>query len=190
MIFTSVADARRALGIPEEIRMIYVRDHHDSIESRRPDGQMIKVIGKGILRSPGHPGGNQSIEGQRNLMRAFIKQIYLPIFIIETDNTINYMGNYYLARYDKKMSFAGFAYYEFTMHRCRRSPPWTHPLNENNPINTVDEAADLVEQAARKYSSLAAPTQPTQPTQPTHRVSPALVDTRACLPACRFRPWK
>jgi hypothetical protein len=184
MIFTSVADARQALGIPEEIHMIYVRDHPDSIESRRPDGQVIKVIGKGILKSPGHPGGNQSIEGQRNLMRAIIRQIYLPIFIVEIDNAITYMGNYYLARYDKKTSFAGFAYYEFTMHRCRRLPPWTYTLNENNPINTVDETADLIEQPVHEYSSSSG-------SAATHRVvGPALVESRACLPACRFNPWK
>jgi hypothetical protein len=178
MIFTSVADARRALGIPEEIRMIYVREHPDSIESRRPDGQVIKVIGRGILKSPGHPGGNQSIESQRNLMRAIIKQIYLPIFIIEIDNTIVYMGNYYLARYAKKLSFAGFAYYEFTMHRCRRSPPWREPSNENNPINTVDEVTD----EATVNNSTPVIDRPLE--------SPVFVENRSCIPACRFNPWK
>ena len=182
MIFGSIADARTILRIPEEIRALYLKEHPDSIERMRPDGQVIKVIGKGILRSPGLPGGNQCIESQRDLIRAFVKQVYLPLFMSDSDQSITYMGNYYLARCEKKLTFAGFAYFEFTIHRCRRSPPWRNPSYENNPINTegVDETDDLIEEAVREYSSV----------PPPQRVCAPLIENRSCLPACRFNPWK
>lgn len=103
---------------------LVVEDHPDSIESIQREGQIVKIIGKGILKSPGHPAGNQSNERQIPLFRAgkFL------IFNKDLEKKIEYLGEYIILRHQIKLSFEGFRFYEFTMMRVIRSMPGVEPV--------------------------------------------------------------
>lgn len=102
---------------------IVVEDHKDSIEKIERDGQIVKVIGRGIMKSPGHPAGNQLNESQIPLFRAGRFRIYNK----DLEKKIEYLGEYVILGYKIKRSFEGFRYYEFTMMRVIRSMPGVEP---------------------------------------------------------------
>jgi hypothetical protein len=97
---------------------IILRDHKDSLESIERGGQIVKVLGKGIMKSPGHPAGNQQYHRQLPFLKFACEFPYLfPIFNIETTKKVNLLGLYRLLNYKIKLSNEGFRYYEFTMMR-------------------------------------------------------------------------
>ena len=108
---------------------LLVIDHPDSLEKIEREGQIVKVIGKGIMKSPGHPAGNQQYYSQiLFLHNASIKPYLFPIYNRDTANRIEYLGQYKLLSFKIKMSFEGFRYYEFTMVRSVRSTPGVEPV--------------------------------------------------------------
>ena len=115
---------------------LLVIDHPDSLESIERDGQIVKVIGKGIMKSPGHPAGNQQSFSQMPFLQHSTMEPYL--FSIYNRNTAlrtEYMGKYKLLWYKIKISFEGFRYYEYTMARSVRSTPCVEPVF---PPETID----------------------------------------------------
>ena len=91
----------------------------DSIEKIERGGHIIKMVGKGLMRSPGHPGGNQCFQRQMSLL----KPPTFPIYNKDIDKRVEYLGRYKVLNYEIKLSDAGFKYYLFTMARVRRSKP-------------------------------------------------------------------
>jgi hypothetical protein len=102
---------------------LIIEDHKDSIESIERDGQIIKLVGNGILKSPGHPAGNQSNERQIPLFKAGKFLIYNRTL----EKQVEFLGIYSILDYKIKRSFEGFRYYEFTMVRVIRSMPGVEP---------------------------------------------------------------
>jgi len=103
---------------------LVIQDHRDSIESIERDGQIVKALGNGMLKSPGHPSGNQSNERQIRLLRGLsVKPYLISIFNIDLEKKIEYLGEYSLLNYEIKRSFEGFRYYMFTMRRVIKSKP-------------------------------------------------------------------
>lgn len=97
---------------------LVVRNHPASLESIERNGQIVKVLGKGLMKSPGHPAGNQQYHSQLKILQNAFKDPHLfPIFNIETDGLIIFLGLYKLLDYKIKLSNEGFRYYEFTMMR-------------------------------------------------------------------------
>ena len=89
---------------------IIIRDHKDSLESIERGGQIVKVLGKGIMKSPGHPAGNQCYERQIPLL----KLQNVPIYNKDFNKKIEYLGLYRILTYEIKISFEGFRYFLFT----------------------------------------------------------------------------
>lgn len=108
---------------------LLVIDHKDSLEKIERDGKIVKVIGKGIMKSPGHPAGNQQYYNQMSfLSHASIKPYLFPIYNKDSANRIEYLGQYKLLSFKIKLSFEGFRYYEYTMFRSVCSTPGVEPL--------------------------------------------------------------
>ena len=103
--------------------IVVIEDHPDSIESIEREGQIVKVIGKGFLKSPGHPAGNQMNRSQI----PFFKALKFLVFNRDLEKKIEYLGEYIILRYKIKRSFEGFRFYEFTMMRVIRSMPGVEP---------------------------------------------------------------
>lgn len=115
---------------------LLVIDHKDSLEKIERDGKIVKVLGKGIMKSPGHPAGNQQNYNQIPfLLHASIKPHLFPIYNKDYANRIEYLGQYKLLSFKIRMSFEGFRYYEYTMMRSVRSTPGVEPLF---PPETID----------------------------------------------------
>ena len=98
---------------------LLIEDHRDSIEKIERGGHIIKMVGKGPMKSPGHPLGNQCFKRQAPLLKAGS----FPIYNKDTNKNIEYLGCYRILNYEIKISNAGFKYYMFTMVRFRRSRP-------------------------------------------------------------------
>ena len=98
---------------------LLIEDHRDSIEKIERGGLIIKMVGKGVMKSPGHPGGNQCFQKQVSLL----KPPTFPIYNKDIDNRVEYLGRYKVLNYEIKLSNAGFKYYLFTMMRIRRNNP-------------------------------------------------------------------
>ena len=108
---------------------LLVIDHPGSLESIEREGQIVKVLGKGIMKSPGHPAGNQQYCSQIPFLSyASIKPYLFPIYNRDYANRIEYLGKYKLLHFKIRISFEGFRYYEFTMVRSVRSTPGEVPV--------------------------------------------------------------
>lgn len=108
---------------------LLVIDHQDSLEKIEREGQIVKVLGKGIMKSPGHPAGNQQYYRQIEfLSAATIKPYLFPIYNKDSIGRIEYLGEYKLLWFRIRMSFEGFRYYEYTMMRSVRSTPGVEPV--------------------------------------------------------------
>jgi len=108
---------------------LLVIDHPCSLEKIERDGKIVKVLGKGIMKSPGHPAGNQQYYSQIPfLQNASIKPYLFPVYNKDADGRIEYLGQYKLLSFKIKMSFEGFRYYEFTMMQSVRSTPGVEPV--------------------------------------------------------------
>jgi len=99
---------------------LLIRDHKDSLESIQYNGKFVILVGKGMLKSPGHPSGNQQFYNQIAIFKhASVYPYLFDIFHRKIDNTTHYLGKYTLHDYKIKESFEGFRYYEFKMLRHR-----------------------------------------------------------------------
>ena len=103
---------------------LLIEDHKDSIESIERDGQIVKVLGRGLMKSPGHPAGNQSNESQLLIFRAGRFLIYNR----DLEKRVEYLGTYGMLDYKIKLSREGFRYFEFTMMRVIHSMPGVEPV--------------------------------------------------------------
>lgn len=91
---------------------ITIVESPDSLERFTQGGNVLYKLGVGRFRSPGHPAGNQQLHSQMPFFRAASTQLRFNVY----RNTV-YMGQYALVDYCKKVSFEGFTYFLFTLHR-------------------------------------------------------------------------
>lgn len=108
---------------------ILIRDHKDSLESIERDGHIVYMIGPGVLKSPGHPGGNQQFHSQHNIFRVASTRPYLfRVYNKDLNGYTEFLGEYKILDFKLKMSFAGFRYYEYKMVRVKCSMPGVEPV--------------------------------------------------------------
>jgi len=108
---------------------LLVIDHPNSLETIERDGQIVKIVGKGVMKSPGHPAGNQQYHRQMEFLIDLTKKPYMvPVFNKDTDNRIEYLGKYKLLSWKVKVSWPGFRYFEYTLTRVERSKPGEEPV--------------------------------------------------------------
>ena len=96
---------------------INIKSHQDSLEKIERNGQIVKIIGKGLMKSPGHPAGHQIDYRQADIFNTSCKPPYM--FTIYNDQ--KFLGRYSMLSYKIKLSFEGFRYYEFTLLRSSNS---------------------------------------------------------------------
>lgn len=97
--------------------VVKITDDKDSLEYIRPDKHVIKTLGTGLMRSPGHPSGNQIYEKQQPFYNTLIKYKCVPLLHKYIDGTVEFLGYYRLINTKIKVSNEGFRYYEFTLQK-------------------------------------------------------------------------
>lgn len=108
---------------------LLVIDHPDSLEKIEREGKIVKVVGRGIMKSPGHPAGNQQYLSQVPFLLHSSKHPYMfPIYNQDYLGRIEYLGKYKMLSFRINMSFEGFRYYEYTMVRAVCSTPGEVPV--------------------------------------------------------------
>jgi hypothetical protein len=97
---------------------LIVKEHKDSLETIERRGQIVKVLGKGLMKSPGHPAGNQQYSSQLSFLNYLSKKPYvISIYKVDLKEKLTYLGEYRLLDMKIKESFEGFRYFEYTMSR-------------------------------------------------------------------------
>ena len=117
MEFDSYADARKHYAIDDTVYCINIVDHPGSYESIRIRGNIIKAVGIGRMKSPGHPGSNQSHANQRPIFNQCKKNFSIPVFNTLRNGKVRFMGRYIMQSFKNVRSLEGFSYYEFTLLR-------------------------------------------------------------------------
>jgi hypothetical protein len=106
-----------------------VKDHPASLEKIERNGKIVKVLGKGLMKSPGHPSGNQMYYRQSDILKAASTSPYvIPIYNMDKENKVEFLGKYKLHEFRMKESFEGFRYFEYTMMRVECSKPGVEPV--------------------------------------------------------------
>jgi hypothetical protein len=96
---------------------LLITSHPNSLEKVERKGQIVKIVGRGVMKSPGHPAGHQINSRQSDIFNN--STIHPYEFTIYKDH--EYLGKYFLLSHKIKLSFEGFRYYEFTLSRASRS---------------------------------------------------------------------
>jgi hypothetical protein len=90
-----------------------IKSHPDSLEKVERKGQIVKIVGRGVMKSPGHPAGHQVDYRQYDIFNTSCRPPYT--FTLYKDN--EFLGQYIMLNHTIKLSFEGFRYYEFTLSR-------------------------------------------------------------------------
>ena len=120
-IFDSYNEALQKLCFGEDMYVVKITDDKESLEHMRIDKHVIKILGKGIMKSPGHPSGNQSNRNQLPFLNTLIKYHQVPVLHKMPTGTVEFIGYYRHLRTKIKVSNEGFRYYEFTLQRYNKS---------------------------------------------------------------------
>ena len=115
-----------------------------SYEYFERNDSILVCIGQGPKSSPGHPSGNQYDSNQLLLHGPSSLQHLYPVFRIFSDS-VEYVGNYRLLNWRKRVSFEGFAYYEYKFTRVTYTRIAHLPPDEIivEVTNTVEKVTDL-----------------------------------------------
>jgi hypothetical protein len=120
-IFKNYYEALEKLNFGHEIFVIKISDHPNSLESMNSSKNLIKILGSGKMKSPGHPAGNQNIANQHTFIKALIKNSQIPVLHKYENGMIEYLGLYRHLLTNIKVSNEGFRYYEYTLQRYNKS---------------------------------------------------------------------
>ena len=126
IVFGSYHEALEYLKLPEDTFIIKISPDKESLDHVRPDYQVVYKVGIGLMKSPGHPAGNQMYHRQAPIVDSFRKYHTLPVVRVYHDGVTEYLGMYKYNELRIGMSFEGFKYYQFTLHRVKDSIPTTN----------------------------------------------------------------
>lgn len=132
VFFESYDEAIESLKLPEDIFIVKISTDLDSLERVRSDLRVVYKVGIGGMKSPGHPSGNQIYYRQKPILDSLKKYMYLPVLVIYSDRCIQYLGMFKYKCLRIKLSFEGFKYYEFELHR------WTPKVNSAMVLPSVE----------------------------------------------------
>jgi hypothetical protein len=97
---------------------LIIKEHKDSLETIERRGQVVRVLGKGLMKSPGHPAGNQQYSSQLSFLNYLSNKPYsISIYKLDLKQKLTYLGQYRFLDMKIKESFEGFRYFEYTMVR-------------------------------------------------------------------------
>jgi len=98
-----------------------VREAIGSIERFEQGGNKLILIGNGIVRSPGHPAGNQQYSSQVPIITSLVKSSHINVTYKKLDGSVVFMGEYYFNSISKRVSFEGFSYFQFVLIRKNKN---------------------------------------------------------------------
>lgn len=120
-IFETYNEALQKLNFGPNMYVVKISDDKNSLESLRPDNHVIKVLGVGLMKSPGHPSGNQINKYQLPFFNTLIKYDQVPVLYKTLHGIVEFLGFYKHSDTKIKVSKEGFRYYEHTLHRYNKS---------------------------------------------------------------------
>ena len=100
----------------EEISKIEIIEHPKSLEKFTQHGNILYKLGVGKFLTPGHPAGNQQLHSQMPFFNSAARHNF-QVYTKNIDGSSDYMGEYVLHDYKKKLSFEGFSYFLFMLRR-------------------------------------------------------------------------
>jgi hypothetical protein len=120
VLFESYDEAIKALKIPEDMYVFKITENARSLDSVIQGGQVIYKVGIGRMNGPGHPAGNQMFQRQKPIFDSLDMYQRIPVFRLGANGLagpVEYLGMYKFIRLLIGLSFEGFKYYIFKMHR-------------------------------------------------------------------------
>jgi hypothetical protein len=137
VFFKNYEEAIETLKLPEDIFIVNISTDLDSLDRVRSDLRVVYKVGLGGMKTPGHPSGNQMYYRQAPILDSLKKYASLPVIIKYSDGCIQYLGMFKFNYLRIKMSFEGFKYYEFELHR--RSPQAnSETVSPSNDLRTLN----------------------------------------------------
>ena len=149
MFFKTFENAIYCLNFPRNTCCIYIVQCKRSYEYFERNDSVLVCIGQGPKSSPGHPSGNQYDSNQLLLHGPPSLQGLYPVFRIFSDS-VEYVGNYRLIGWRKRISFEGFAYYEYkftrsTYTRIAQLPPDDIIVEVTNTVEKVTDNPTIID---------------------------------------------
>ena len=114
-VYSTYEEALDCLKMPSDMFIVKLSADADSLDHVRDDLRFVYKVGLGIMKSPGHPSGNQFYQRQLPIIESMQKYRKLPVLLVWPDGITEYFGMY--KYYDLKLKIApsGFKYYEFKL---------------------------------------------------------------------------
>ena len=120
LLFKSYDEAIKALKVPEDMYVFKITENARSLDSVIQGGQVLYKVGIGRMNGPGHPAGNQMFYRQTPILDSLKNYQRAPVIRLGVDGVtgpVEYLGMYKFDSLLIGMSFEGFKYYIFKMHR-------------------------------------------------------------------------
>ena len=120
LLFQSYDEAIKALNIPEDMYVFKITENARSLDSVIQVGQVLYKVGVGRMNDPGHPAGNQMFHRQKPIFDSLNMYQRVPVFRLGANGLagpVEYLGMYKFKSLLIGLSFEGFKYYIFKMHR-------------------------------------------------------------------------
>ena len=111
-------------------KTIEIIKHPDSLERICQNGRVVYLLGIGKMKSPGHPSGNQQHASQLPFFNYAMTHPHLFSIYHRKDDLTTFLGMYYMIETKKKITSAGFTYFEYKMVRH-----FTRPLPQIQRID-------------------------------------------------------
>ena len=105
-----------------------ITENARSLDSVIQGGQVLYKVGIGRMNGPGHPAGNQMFHRQKSIFDSLNKHQQVPVFRLGPNglaDPVEYLGMYKFNSLLIGVSFEGFKYYIFKMHR---KPDMLNPI--------------------------------------------------------------
>lgn len=123
-LFGTYYEALTTLDFGPDTYVVTITDDYESLEYVSHNKHIVKIVGAGTLKSPGHPAGNQCFRQQQSFIQTLIKQGQVPVLHKFTNGSnilVEYLGKYRLLTTTIKLSDAGFRYYEYKLQRYNKT---------------------------------------------------------------------
>jgi hypothetical protein len=120
-LFGTYYEAITTLDFGPDAFVVTITDDCESLEHVNDNRHIVKIIGVGAMKSPGHPAGNQCFRQQKPFIKALITQGQVPVLHKFTNGVVEYLGMYRHLTTTIKLSDAGFRYYEYKLQRYNKT---------------------------------------------------------------------
>jgi hypothetical protein len=128
IFYKSYAEAHNHLGIsgdpdkmiisgPNGVECVKITDHYESYHWISSNKAIIRYVGIGPLKSPGHPSSNQQYDRQQPFLDSWGKRTPICVLLKDYDGNVMCMGMYNVRNMRKCMGNEGLTYFTFELIR-------------------------------------------------------------------------